>query len=147
MARRRGLGLEFVEALPQDGERRLMLAVLIDAVRSVSAPHAATPHLRTHRELLRERAWFTCDDRARTFSFQNICDSLGLNADYIRRCVLKREVKPVRVRRYAAKAEESWLRQRKDRGLIVPTKSSRTATAAGRSSLPPTYAPQRTAVG
>lgn len=141
MARKRGLGLEFVEALPEDGERRLMLAVLIDAVRSVSVPHHATPHIRQHRELLLERSWFQSDDRNGTFSFQNICDSLGLNADYIRRCVLKRpeQVKPVRVRRYAAKAEESWLRQRKDRGLIVPSKVARTVSSP--------YSPRAVAVG
>ena len=121
MARRRGLGLEFVEALPQDGERRLMLAVLIDAVRALSLHESPTPHLRTHKELLKDRAWFLSEDRNRVFSFLNICDSLGLNPDYLRRCVLRRppESQPIRVRRYAAKAEEAWQRQRKNRGLVI----------------------------
>lgn len=121
MARRRGLGLEFVEALPQDGERRLMLAVLIDAVRALSLHDSPPLHLRMHKELLKDRAWFLSEDRQRVFSFLNICDSLGLNPDYIRRCVLRRpaESQPIRVRRYAAKAEEAWQRQRKNHGLII----------------------------
>ena len=123
MARRRGTGLEFVEALPEDGERRLMLAVLIDAVRALkSDPTEAPPQIRVHRELVRDRVWMLADDRVQLFSFLNICDALGLNADYIRRCVLRQTGKrPSRLRRYAAKAEESWLRQRKDRGMILPT--------------------------
>lgn len=120
MARRRGQGLEFIEALPEDGERRLMLAVLMDAVRCVSAAHGPTPHIRLHREILKERAWFRSTVSTEAFSFQHICDSLGLNADYIRRCVLKSrdESTPIRIRRYAAKAEESWVQQRKGGGLL-----------------------------
>src|SRR5437867_3267707 len=99
-----------------------MLAVLIDAVRALSAQPLFTPPIRMHRELLRDRAWFLSEDRTRLFSFMNICDALGLNADYFRRCVLRRSAdsRPMRVRRYAAKAEESWLRQRRDKGMISP---------------------------
>ena len=99
-----------------------MLAVLIDAVRAVSTEPMIMPHIRVYRALLRDRAWFLSEDRSQLFSFMNICDSLGLNPDYIRRCVLRRtsDSQPMRVRRYAAKAEESWLRQRRDRGLILP---------------------------
>lgn len=123
MARRRGIGIEFIDALPEDGERRLMLAVLIDAVRAVNSQTlTTTPDLRVHREILRERGWFQSNDRTELFSFANICDSLGLNADYIRRCVLRRpaDVRPMKVRRYAAKAEDSWIRQRRDQGRILP---------------------------
>ncbi len=119
--------MEFIEALPTDGERRLMLAVLIDAVRSISASHAPTPHLLAHREILKERAWFNSEDSSNTFSFQYICDSLGLNADYIRRRVLRRrtDTQSIRVRRYAAKAEESWTLQRKGKGRLTPTEPYR----------------------
>ncbi len=115
--------MEFVDALPEDGERRLMLAVLIDAVRAVGARAIGSPaDLRLHREILKERAWFQSTERSGLFSFANVCDALGLNADYIRRCVLKRPAgeRPMKVRRYAAKAEESWIRQRRDRGRILP---------------------------
>ena len=115
MARRRGLGIDFIEALPPDGERRLMLAVLIDAIRSLRARHSATVRLRAYRAWLHDRAWLQSDDRSQLFSFMNICDSLGLNAEYIRRCVLRPPplARPGRLHRYAAKAEESWFRQQR----------------------------------
>src|SRR5579875_408424 len=45
-----------------DGERRLMVAVLEDA-----------------------EAWIESPDRTWLFSFENICDVLGIDADYLRR--------------------------------------------------------------
>jgi len=49
------------------------------------------------------------------FSFVNICTALGFNSDYIRRSVLHvlHRQRPLRLHRYAAKVEESWLRQRR----------------------------------
>jgi hypothetical protein len=116
MARTRGRGIQFLDVLPEDGERRLMLAVLIDAIRAFTLYRPVTPELRAYRSWLRERAWFQADDRTQPFSFVNICDSLGLNPDYVRRCVLQPGggQRPVRVRRYAAKAEEIWMRQRRE---------------------------------
>jgi len=114
MPRRRGGGSDFLDALPSDGERRLMLAVLIDAMRALLRHWpAASPH--PTRALLREQAWFKSDDHRHPFSFINICGALGLNADYIRRCVLGRADSRgrLRLRRYAATVEESWLRQRR----------------------------------
>jgi len=54
------------------------------------------------------------------FSFVSICNSLGLDPDYVRRCVFSRdrtEPPPARTRRYAAKVAESWGQLRKPRGL------------------------------
>jgi hypothetical protein len=117
MSRKRGGGSEFLDALPADGERRLMLAVLIDAIRALHQwrPSGRSPRL--SRAWLRERAWISADDPQRLFSFVSICNTLGLEADYVRRCVLgpggpRRRVE---VRRYAGRVEESWLRLRKDR--------------------------------
>jgi hypothetical protein len=117
-----------------------MLAVLIDAVRALSIRESPTPSIRAHRELFKDRTWFMSGERAQLFSFLNICDSLGLDPDYIRRCVLKRTAaeRPIRVRRYAAKAEDAWQRQRKNQGLIVLPVSH-----AGREAYPQ----QRSAVG
>jgi hypothetical protein len=139
MTRRRGLGLDFVDALPPDGERRLMLAVLMDAVRLTRSLQARAMHrhlpLVKEQELHRELSWFFSSDRSHPFAFENICDALGLNADYIRRCVADRRiatsVRPVR--RYAARVEESWLRQRKHGGrlyLPAPRRRKRRAAAA-----------------
>lgn len=124
MPRRRGLGLDFVEALPPEGERRLMLAVLIDAVRltrslqSCAARHALS--LVKERQLVRELSWFFSFDRSHPFAFENICEALGLEAEYIRRCLTdSRWVAVSRpVRRYAVRVEESWMRQRKYGGQI-----------------------------
>ena len=116
MSRHRGGGSDFLDALPADGERRLMLAVLIDAIRAVDHHRPSAQDLPASRVWLRDRAWFNADDPGPPFSFVNICSALGLEADYVRRCVLRpRGLRPqLKVRRYAARAEESWLRQRKD---------------------------------
>ena len=115
MSRKRGGGSDFLDALPTDGERRLMLAVLIDAIRAVRHHGPSAPDLRVSRAWVRDRAWFTADDPRRPFSFVNICSALGLEADYVRRCVLGSSgPRRLKVRRYAARAEDSWIRQRKD---------------------------------
>ncbi len=116
MSRRRGGGSDFLDALPSDGERRLMLAVLIDAIRALHHHRPTPQNLRVSRAWLRDRAWFNADDDVRPFSFVNICGALGLEAGYVRRCVLGRSAprRQVTVRRYAARVEDSWLRQRKD---------------------------------
>ncbi|MBI4515008.1 MAG: hypothetical protein HY699_04230 [Deltaproteobacteria bacterium] len=115
MARNRGRGTQFLEILPEDGERRLMLAVLLDAIRTFGVGRPSAPRIQAYRIWLRERAWFQAEDRSSPFSFVNICDALGIDADYVRRCVLRPSAeRPVRVRRYAAKAEASWLRQRRE---------------------------------
>lgn len=144
MPRRRGIGLDFVDALPSDGERRLMLAVLIDAVRltrSLQVEEAKTGHLSfiKRRQLMREYNWFRSPERGRPFAFQTICEALGLDADYVRRCVLHpshTQTAALPVRRYAARVEESWLRQRKHGGQIVllhrRRRRSRKSSVAGR---------------
>lgn len=111
MARGRGTGLGFLDALPEDGERRLMLAVLMDAIRTLTKPPCATPHLQKHRAWMQERAWMLADNPSEPFSFVSICHALGLEAGYVRRRVLHR-VGETRApaRRYAAKAGESWAR-------------------------------------
>ena len=141
MPRRRGLGLDFVDALPPEGERRLMLAVLMDAVRTARtlqhrAAHRPLPLVK-ERELRRELSWFFSSDRAHPFAFENICEALGLEAEYIRRCVKDGRwaaiTKPVR--RYAARVEESWIRQRKYGGQIyipLPRRRKKTPAQSGR---------------
>ena len=67
-----------------DGERRLMIAVLEDAVdvyrKQVTAKDARG------QQLFREaEEWIDDPDRTWLFSFQNICDVLDLDADYVRR--------------------------------------------------------------
>jgi hypothetical protein len=107
-----------VDALPSDGERRLMLAVLIDAIRTLSAPHPAEARHHQYRTWLKELEWVQSDEHRYVFSFVNICGALGFDADYVRRHVLSLSMKrrPVRICRYAAKVGDSWQRQQRPSG-------------------------------
>lgn len=65
-------------------ERRLMLAVLEDAV-DVYRKQAAAQQPRG-KELFRDaEEWIENTDPSWLFSFQNICDVLDIDADYLRR--------------------------------------------------------------
>ena len=83
------LGSAFSRSTPLQGERRLMLAVLRDAVdcyhRGRRTREPAT------RLLFDEtRAWVESTDRRATFSFESICDVLDIDADYLRRRLRQR---------------------------------------------------------
>ncbi len=64
-------------------EQVLMLAVLEDAIICFQDHVAATCK---RKRLLHQEAeqWFLDDDRSYLFSFENICDSLGLEPSYLR---------------------------------------------------------------
>jgi hypothetical protein len=117
----RQAGFDFIDALPSDGERKLMLAVLIDAIRTLSQEIVATRGAHRHA-WLQDQIWVATEDHADPFSFVNICGALGLNAGYVRRCIraLQRGTGAFRVHRYAAKVEDSWERQRS--GLTAATR-------------------------
>lgn len=66
-----------------EGERRLMLAVLEDAVDSYRK-HAMARDPRDQACFLEAKEWFLSDDRSWLFAFENICDVLEMNADYLR---------------------------------------------------------------
>lgn len=133
MARSKHTGTDFIDALPADGERRLMLAVLIDAIRSLSQGDASLPP-RQRVARLRDRAWMQRDDLSDPFSFINICAALGLSPGYVRRRVrqMQDESGSLRVLRYAAKVEESWERQRRrvdagDKAVVVSIEARKQA--------------------
>ena len=67
-----------------DGERRLMIAILEDAV-DVYLKQAAAHDARGQQLFLEAEEWFDDTDRTRLYSFENICDVLDLEADYLRR--------------------------------------------------------------
>ena len=65
-----------------DPERRLMLAVLREAVASYVAGG------RGGRDSAREvEAWFASDDTTWPYSFGNLCDALGLDRTAVRRAL------------------------------------------------------------
>jgi hypothetical protein len=68
------------------GERRLMLAVLEDAVRNVAlARNARISSKRARQEL----AWVTSVDRTDPFAFESICDALGIDPSWLRARLLR----------------------------------------------------------
>ncbi len=72
---------------PAVRERALMQAVLEDAVHCLAGelgPSSARPTLAAEA-----RAWFTASDPHWPFSFVNLCDALGLDADRVRRRLLR----------------------------------------------------------
>lgn len=68
-----------------DAERRLMMAVLEDAVSCLSKDPHRCP--RSHRKSFDEaHSWINADDTdSWVFSFINVCESLGLDPNYLRR--------------------------------------------------------------
>lgn len=66
-----------------DGERRLMIAVLEDAVNCfMKQIHATDPKAR--QLFLDAEEWITDEDRTWFFAFENVCDTLDLNPVYVR---------------------------------------------------------------
>lgn len=67
-----------------EGERRLLIAVLEDAV-DVYRKQAGARDVRGQEMFREAEEWIEDPDRTWLFSFGNICDVLDLEADYLRR--------------------------------------------------------------
>jgi len=66
-----------------DGERRLMVAILEDAVDVYRKQSGARD--RKRQALFQDaEAWIESDDKHWIFSFENICDVLSIDAGYLR---------------------------------------------------------------
>jgi hypothetical protein len=69
-------------------EKRLMLAILEDAIQCFQDNLLA--HNVTSKRLFAEAAeWIVEADSDCVFSFENVCDTLGLNAAYLRQGLLR----------------------------------------------------------
>ncbi len=66
-----------------DRERRLMLAVLEDAIDCFQK-YAHTSDLRGRQMFLESYEWIMSPDKRWLFSFENICQIVDMNPDYIR---------------------------------------------------------------
>ncbi|MBI3769474.1 MAG: hypothetical protein HY271_13425 [Deltaproteobacteria bacterium] len=71
---------------PVQPERRLMLAVLSDAIVLFQT---RGPQLTQRRDLEDAKRWILSDDRTWPFSFVNVCDTLGIAFEPLRRALLK----------------------------------------------------------
>ena len=71
-------------------EHRLMWALLQDAVTIMAAHRRTAAH---HPGKLKRQtlAWIMNEDRGHVFAFENICETLGLDADWFRGKVLGQE--------------------------------------------------------
>ena len=75
------------------GERRLMLAVLEDAIRTLLlAKRSRIPRKRAMSEL----AWLESTDVSEPFAFESICDVLGIDSSYLRNRLMSGAVVPAR---------------------------------------------------
>jgi hypothetical protein len=73
-------------------EKKLMFAVLEDAIRCFQ--DNVTAQSGTRRKLFEDaEEWILERDRQWLFSFENICDALGLNPTYVRRRLIARKPK------------------------------------------------------
>ncbi len=80
---------------PIQPERRLMLAVLSDAIVLVQS---GAPRFAVRREIEDAERWVSSNDRAWPFSFVNVCDTLGIAFEPLRRALLRRRREFVAVR-------------------------------------------------
>jgi hypothetical protein len=69
------------------GARALMLAVLEDAVRCIENGRWQR-RFRARRLAAEAGAWVRCDRADWPFSFRNVCEALGIDADAMRRRLL-----------------------------------------------------------
>jgi predicted metal-dependent hydrolase len=65
-------------------ERRLVIAVLQDAVDCYQK-HFRARDRRARQLFIDAEQWITSEDRSWPFSFENVCDLLQINAEYLRR--------------------------------------------------------------
>lgn len=66
------------------GEKRLMLAVLEDALDCFQK-YAAARDAHGHQLFEEAVAWISSGDRGWFFSYENICETLEINPEYLRR--------------------------------------------------------------
>ncbi len=70
--------------LPSEGERKLLFAVLEDAIRCYLKHRDAGRASRNDPEFLEAAGWLSSDDDEGPFAFVNVCEALGINADRLR---------------------------------------------------------------
>jgi hypothetical protein len=77
-----------------DGERRLMVAVLEDAVH-VYVTHAGARDAARRELFVGAEEWIESRDATWLYSFENVCSVLDLDADYLRRGLRSRKERAV----------------------------------------------------
>ncbi|MGA2456453.1 MAG: hypothetical protein ABSF85_02585 [Terriglobales bacterium] len=70
--------------LPAEGERKLLFAVLEDAIRCYLKHRDGDQACRKDPEFLEAARWLSSDEESGPFSFVTVCEVLGINADRLR---------------------------------------------------------------
>jgi hypothetical protein len=70
--------------LPSEGERKLLFAVLEDAIRTYLRHRDAGAAARNNEEFVEAVEWLSIDDDSSPFTFLNVCEALGIDADCLR---------------------------------------------------------------
>lgn len=70
-----------------EGERRLMIAVLLHALRSLFHD-AERPGRGALRRLRQDLGWITSPDRSDVFAFERICEAIGIDSERVRQHVM-----------------------------------------------------------
>jgi hypothetical protein len=73
---------------PLEPEKKLMLAILQDAVDCYQK-YFFSAHPKGEKMVQDAEEWITEKNSEWLFSFQSVCESLGLNADYIRKGLME----------------------------------------------------------
>jgi hypothetical protein len=96
-----------------DGERRLMVAVLEDALNCFQK-HVNATDPKARQLFFDAEEWIMSPDQSWFFSFVNVCETLGLDPDYVREGLLKwrdKQGTAEDVRRAAADEESAPLKR------------------------------------
>jgi hypothetical protein len=70
--------------LPSEGERKLLFAVLEDAIRCYLKHRDADESYRQNPDFVEAAQWLSSDEESSPFAFVRVCDALGINADRLR---------------------------------------------------------------
>ena len=70
--------------LPSEGERKLLFAVLEDAIRRYLRHRDGDEEGRKDPEFLEAADWLSSDEESGPFAFVRVCEALGINADRLR---------------------------------------------------------------
>ena len=112
----------------REPERRLMVAILEDAVSCLSTDRHGS-NLRQRKQYEEAKAWVTTDEETEwIFSFKNICEVLGMDPSYLRRGLIRSKTNsPVRVNSVIA-----MTRRRPSRNVrsLLPPKKIRIRTTS-----------------
>jgi len=110
----------------REPERRLMVAILEDAVSCVSTDlHRC--NLRQRKQYEEAKAWVTTDDESEwIFSFKNICEVLGMDPSYLRHGLIR----PITSSRTRSRSVIATRRPSRNLRSLLPQKKIRIRTTS-----------------